>query len=143
MGREKHNMPDHPKLDRKLVEQLMFGTGRVRRFTQDSPVLPDVWLEYAKGPGERLTGEPEEPGPFPPVKLLLTPFRENYAGDIRRELRERLAAERGISGDNSGANSGEIPRVIYNQSTVAATLCFEDLVRAVLPMTAFWERLDK
>lgn len=128
---------ERPKLDRKLMEQLMFGTGRVRRFTQDSPVLPDVWLEYAKGPGgeeERLTGPPEEPGPFPPVKLLLTPFRENSAGDIRTELRERLKAER---------KTGMLPRVIYNQSTVAATLCFEDLVRAVLPMTAFWERLDK
>ncbi|MEA2344266.1 MAG: hypothetical protein QOF63_2435, partial [Thermoanaerobaculia bacterium] len=35
-----------PKLDRKLMEQLMFGAGTVRRFTQDSPVLPDVWLQY-------------------------------------------------------------------------------------------------
>src|SRR5215203_6142214 len=95
-------MEPTPKLDRALIEQLMFGTGRVRRFTLDSPVLPDVWLEYAKGPSERLTGEPEEPGPFPPVKLLLTPFRENHAGDIRSELRERLAAERGKSGDKSG-----------------------------------------
>ena len=34
-------------LERWLVEQLMFGSGRVRRFTQDTPVLPDVWLEYA------------------------------------------------------------------------------------------------
>src|ERR687890_181985 len=84
-----------PKLDRALMEQLMFGTGRVRRFTQESPVLPDVWLEYAKGPSERPTGEPEKSGPFPPVKLLLTPFRENHAGDIRRELRDRLGAEGG------------------------------------------------
>jgi hypothetical protein len=30
-----------------LLEDLTFGSGRVRRFTQDSPVLPDVWLEYA------------------------------------------------------------------------------------------------
>jgi serine protease AprX len=131
---DQQGTPPTRKLDRELMEQLMFGTGRVRRFTQDSPVLPDVWLEYAKGPSERLTGEPEEPGPFPPVKLLLTPFRENHAGDIRRELRERLEAERG---------SRDMPRVIYNQSTVAATLCFEDLVRAVLPMTAFWEHLDR
>ena len=28
-------------LPRWLVEQLMFGSGRVRRFTQDTPVLPD------------------------------------------------------------------------------------------------------
>ena len=40
------------KLDRDLMEQLLFGTGRARRFTQDSPVLPDVWLEYAKQPAD-------------------------------------------------------------------------------------------
>ena len=38
------------RLTRDLMEQLLFGTGRARRFTQDSPVLPDVWLEYAKQP---------------------------------------------------------------------------------------------
>ncbi|HWM91544.1 MAG TPA: S8 family peptidase [Thermoanaerobaculia bacterium] len=136
MASNPENRPESkPKLDRKLMEQLMFGTGRVRRFTQDSPVLPDVWLEYMKEPGERLTGKPEKPEPFPSVKLLLTPFRENYAGDIRRELRERLEKEK--------KEGKEVPRVIYNQSTVAATLCFEDLVRVVLPMTSFWERLDK
>ena len=41
-----------PRLDRDLMEQLLFGTGRARRFTQDSPVLPDVWLEYAKQPAD-------------------------------------------------------------------------------------------
>ena len=73
------------QLDRDLMEQLLFGTGRARRFTQDSPVLPDVWLEYAKQPaddagrragraGRRNRRSPVEP--FPPVKLLLTPYRE-------------------------------------------------------------------
>lgn len=104
-------------LDRGLMEQLMFGTGRVRRFTQDSPVLPDVWLEYAKD------GEP--------VKLLLTPWRDAHTGEIRRELRRRLDAERTRA------------RIVYNQSTVAATLGFEDLIRAVLPMTDWWQRLDR
>jgi hypothetical protein len=33
--------------------------------------------------------------------------------------------------------------VVYNQSTVAATLYFEDLVRTVLPMTEWWERLTR
>ncbi len=144
MGIDRESAQPRRGLERELMEQLMFGTGRVRRFTQDSPVLPDVWLEYAKGPREGLTGQPEEPGPFPPVKLLLTPYRENYAGDIRRELRERLQAERGKPEWQAfGHDPEEVPRVIYNQSTVAATLYFEDLVRAVLPMTAFWERLDK
>ena len=85
------------KIDRKLMEQLMFGTGRVRRFTQDSPVLPDVWIEYAKAAEERtsLPSLRDRPGePFPAVKLLLTPYREHSTGDVRIELRQRLARTR-------------------------------------------------
>jgi len=108
------------KLDRNLMEQLMFGTGRVRRFTQDSPILPDVWLEYAKEPTAA-------------VKLLLTPFREASAGDVRREILSRLRAETKAP--------GTLPRVAYNQTTVAATLTFADLIRVVLPMTDWWCRL--
>jgi hypothetical protein len=140
------------KLDRKLMEQLLFGTGRVRRFTQDSPILPDVWLEYAKRPEER-TGlaapvaprAPKAPrDPFPPVKLLLTPYRESSAGDVRRELHTRLAAVREAAEWQAfGHGSAPPPRVVYNQTTVAATLYFEDLIRAVLPMTDWWARLDR
>ena len=135
-----------PKLERKLIEQLMFGTGRVRRFTQDSPVLPDVWIEYAKGPGEedgRLTGPAGTDDPFPPVKLLLTPWRESFAGDIRLALRRRIASERKTPEWRALDHDPKAPaRVIYNQSTVAATLYFEDLVRAVLPMTGWWHQID-
>ena len=45
------------RLDRDLMEQLLFGTGRARRFTQDSPVLPDVWLQYAKQPEDADGGQ--------------------------------------------------------------------------------------
>ena len=38
--------PESPAITRQIVEDLMFGTGQVRRYTQDSPVLPDVWLKY-------------------------------------------------------------------------------------------------
>ncbi|HSK76371.1 MAG TPA: S8 family peptidase [Thermoanaerobaculia bacterium] len=127
--------PAPQKIDRDLVEKLLFGTGRVRRFTQDTPVLPDVWLEYAragKDEEEQLTrraASVDPADPFPPIKLLLTPFGECFAGDIAKELRGRLG------------DSVKTARVIYNQSTVAATLSFEDLVRVVLPMTGWWDRL--
>jgi hypothetical protein len=29
----------------------MFGAGPVHRFTQDPPVLPDVWLQYVNEAG--------------------------------------------------------------------------------------------
>jgi len=122
-------MPDAPKLDRKLMEQLMFGSGRVRRFTQDSPVLPDVWLQYmGEGVDDNANG--------PAVKLLLTPFRETGAGEVRRVLHQRLVADR-----EKNHRTKPLPRVIYNQTTVAATLDFEDLVRVVMPMTEWWERM--
>src|SRR3954468_11963436 len=122
-------MADAPKLDRRLMEQLMFGAGRVHRFTQDSPVLPDVWLQYMnEGAAE---GDAD-----PAVKLLLTPFRETGAGDVRRVLHQRLVADRAKRNQPK-----PLPRVIYNQTTVAATLDFEDLVRIVMPMTEWWERM--
>jgi hypothetical protein len=130
-----------PKLDRKLMEKLMFGTGRVRRFTQDSPVLPDVWIEYAQGDGD--DGQDDRQGAFPAVKLLLTPYREANAGDVRRELRQRLDRERQTPEWQAfGPPDPKRPRAVYNQSTVAAELYFEDLIRVVLPMTAWWDRLD-
>jgi len=128
------------KLDRNLMEQLMFGTGRVRRFTQDSPILPDVWLAYAKEPEDGT--DPSDP--FPAVKLLLTPFREASAGDVRRELLARLRQERETAEWKAFHHPVEpLPRVAYNLTTVAATLYFEDLIRVVLPMTDWWARLDK
>jgi hypothetical protein len=88
-------------MSRKLIEDLVFGTGRVRRFTQDSPVLPDVWLEYAVahvGQGdaddERRTKKTDDRDPHPPVRLLLTPHGETNTGVIAQKLRHRLTSER-------------------------------------------------
>jgi subtilisin family serine protease len=141
--------PPPQKLDRDLMEQLLFGTGRARRFTQDSPVLPDVWLEYAKQPaddaerpGARAAASPPSE-PFVPLKLLLTPYREVAAGDVRFVVRRRLLVERKTASWRAFGHDPALPRVVYNQSTVAATLHFEDLIRVVLPMTKWWARLTQ
>ena len=102
-----------PDAGRRLVEELMFGGGTVRRFTQDSPVLPDVWIRYFNA---RKKDEKR-------VELLLTPDRETTPGELARELRDRLKTPHGIA---------------YNASTVAVTLTFEELVREVLPLTKWW-----
>jgi len=110
-------------LDRPFVEKLMFGTGRARRFTQDSPVLPDVWLAYA-GALEQDNILRSGRGA---LELLLTPYRDAPPGVVRNELLARLPKKSA--------------RVIYNQTTIMADLHFEELVRAVLPMTKWWDRL--
>ena len=134
------------RIDRRIVERLMFGTGRVRRFTQDSPVLPDVWLEYAKSTDERrdpyALENPKEP--FAAVRVLLTPFREIPPGEVAKDLRERLQIERRSKEWMAFGHSAKTtPRICYNQTTVVATLYFEDLIRAVLPMTDWWKRVTK
>jgi len=109
-------------ISRNAMEQLMLGVGKVRRFTQDTPVLPDVWMRFAGVPVD----DDEEPPPYDePVKVLITPFRDASPGKVRNILDERKQSS---------------TRVIYNQSTVGAKLTFSDLVRVVLPMTDWWRK---
>ncbi|HEX9986457.1 MAG TPA: S8 family serine peptidase [Thermoanaerobaculia bacterium] len=122
-------MAEKREISRKAMEQLMLGAGRTRRFTQDTPVLPDVWLRYA---GVDTADEYKNSARHDePQKLLLNPYLDAPAGEVRRELAERLA-------ENKDPKSRS--RVIYNQSTVSATLTFRDLLRVVLPMTDWWWR---
>jgi serine protease AprX len=124
------------KLGRSFVEKLMFGTGRVRRFTQDSPVLPDVWLAYAGA----LEDDSVVPSRHGAVHLLLTPYNEVPPGRVRTELAEMLESTAMKARKHFGHDERSMP-VIYNQTTVSAELYFEDLVRAVLPLTAWWQKL--
>ena len=105
-----------PEAGRQLVEELMFGGGRVRRFTQDSPVLPDVWIAYFN---------PKEKDEQQRIELLLTPDRDSSPGQLAVELRRRLGSRKSHS-------------IAYNASTVAAKLAFDELVREVLPLTKWW-----
>jgi hypothetical protein len=102
------------------LEELIFGTERFRRFTQDSPVMPDVWIAYGTNPGDRLD-------------LLLTPHVEASAPELGFALRERLGARTTREG-----RPGEA-LVAYNESYVVAELDFEELVKVALPLTHWWQ----
>ena len=114
-------------LTRERVEELIFGTERYRRFTQDSPVLPDVWIEYSRDPR-------------PPLDLLLTPRRESSPAAVSRHLRERLARERSTPFWTRRHGPAPVPaRLAYNESYVVARLAFDELVRVVLPLSKWWQ----
>jgi serine protease AprX len=122
-------MNERREISRKAMEQLMLGAGRTHRFTQDTPVLPDVWMRYAgveAADAEKGASQYDDP-----QKLLLSPYRDAPTGEVRRELAARLVKRKGPKSRS---------RVIYNESTVAATLTFGDLLRVVLPMTGWWWR---
>jgi hypothetical protein len=120
--------------DRDWVEKLVFGREKVRRFTQDSPVLPDVWLAYAAAPND-------------PLPLLLTPNMQPTAsgggtttGMLRKALADALPAERARPGAwcRKGRRTPPPVGLAHNQATVLATLWFDELVRVVLPMSGWW-----
>lgn len=105
-------------LPRSVVEWLIYGKPGARRFTQDSPILPDVWIRFAEKPAE-------------PLELILTPFRDATAGAVAVALRRQL-------GEQFGKEVAVRARIGYIQSNVAAQLSFSETVRVVLPMTSWW-----
>ena len=120
-------------LTREQVDALMYGSRFNPRFTQDSPVLPDVWIKYAEEPNVAH-------------ELLLTPFQDPItgsvsAGQLSRALKACLARpEARLDGD--GKSSGRTS-VAYNQATVVARLTFDELVRVVIPLSFWWHRLGE
>jgi serine protease AprX len=118
---------------RDQIEELFYGKPELqRRFTQDFPILPDVWIEYGKAPDTR-------------VEVLLTPHNESDAPRMARALRARLESDRKMAEKGRGrktAGAGkERPRVLFNESVVLASLSFRELLRDAVPLTNWWQRI--
>lgn len=114
-------------LARESIEKLILKTGDRRRFTQDSPVLPEVWIQFGLGP---LT----------PQDLLLTPHRKSSAGRLSVLIRERAEADRLTRAERLGIRGKPEPlQIAYTQSYVAARLYFDELMRVLLPLTNWWD----
>lgn len=115
--------------DRDWVIPMIYGEVTTNRFTQDTPVLPDVWVQYVLNRGG-------------PVDLILTPCQDattgfTSAGQLCRAIVERAKV---IDPDRKSADFVKETKLAYNQSTVVASLKFLDLVRIVLPMSIWWFR---
>ena len=103
------------RLELKQLAPWVFGQGQLRRYTQDSPVMPDVWMAYGDADREAR------------IDLLLEPHREAGAAALALALQlNKLTAARPDM------------QLAYNQSHVAAELTFEELVRGALPMSRWW-----
>ena len=99
-------------MDRNYLEGLILRNQM--RFTQDSPILPDVWLAYGLDPKQ-------------PHELLLTPHIEARTARVTVLLRKAL-----VGADTPPAIAG----IHFN---ICGTIHFEDLIRHVLPMTSWWQ----
>ena len=97
-----------------VVNRILYGNGDRQRFTQDTPILPDVWQRYAARPGERQD-------------LLITPLESTSAVALLRNL---LAAE--------GADKPALrrsARFAPLQTFLAAQLTFDEVIHYLLPRT--------
>ena len=89
-----------------------------QRFTQDTPVSPDVWLLYATTP------------PDTKHEILFAPNRKCSLDQLVKSL--RIGLELAVGKD--------APPVIYNQSHAMARLTLKQLLRATMPLSVWWVR---
>lgn len=129
------------RVERDWLRRLVFQFDDARRFTQDSPILPEVWLkggiEFCRSPDRR-------------VDLLLAPHKRQTASVLAREVLERLTISTSEKDANDlPARGSQPPRrvlgrrtwsVSVNQTTVAVSLTLTELVCCVLPLTEWWLR---
>ncbi len=100
------------------------------RYTQNSPILPDVWMECALNLGK-------------PHELLLTPHADSTAFELAQQLRLRLRELRTSPDsrplyvpDRERRKRG--PQIAHNETSVVATLYFYEIVQVALPLTEWW-----
>ena len=74
------------EIPRELIEYILLGSGDSRRRIQDSPILIDVWFEYAKKPNA-------------PVDLLITSHQESTSTELAAEIYRGIARPDGAEHD--------------------------------------------
>ncbi|HEX5713096.1 MAG TPA: S8 family peptidase [Solirubrobacterales bacterium] len=99
------------------LEDWIFGLPGEQRFTQDSPVLPEVWRSYAEHPGKRQD-------------LLLTPHKDSSAAKLRTA----------ISNLAEGRAANEKTKLGYNEGYVVVSLDLHEMVRELIPLSPWWQR---
>ena len=108
-------------IPRSLVEYVLLGPAGDRRQLQDSPILGDVGIAFAK--------EPEKP-----QELLITPHMAQTAGHVAITLDEFIEEDR-----RGHTRSKDLAHIAYLQGIIAARLYFEEVLRVVVPMTEWWK----
>jgi serine protease AprX len=99
---------------REIVEEHIFGGVGERRFTQDSPIMPDVWIAFASGTDRQ--------------DLLFSPHRDFTPARLADAIRSRLDERSMWAAD-----------IAYNATTVVAKLTFDELITMVLPLSGWWQ----
>ncbi|QDL94588.1 hypothetical protein FDP22_22195 (plasmid) [Paroceanicella profunda] len=112
-----------------LLHDLIFERPGGLRFTQDSPVLSDVWLAYALAPRSRQ-------------KLILTLSHDRGAGQAAAQLGAMLGRLRAREADRFPDGTPPVARgrtrISHIPGQISAELHFDELMRLALPLTPWW-----
>jgi hypothetical protein len=108
------------QIKRAWLEELIFSGEAPRRFTQDSPVLPDVWLAYAEADKDCTKD------------LLITPYRDVPPERIVKSIRDWIRLD-----DQGGEGAYDIA---HNEAVVAVRLTFAQLIKVTLALSPWWRQ---
>lgn len=110
-----------------VVEYFMLGRTRgdaIERYTQDGGIVTDVWLAFA---ADRRR----------PQRVLVAPCPGVSTVEVAAALHAGIADYRASSkADGERVKPGISPL----ENFIALTIYFDELLRVVLPMTAWWRR---
>ncbi len=107
-----------PELDRDAFLELALTFGVERRFTQDTPIMAEVWTKYACETG----GDGRE-------DLIITAHNRSSSFEV-------ASAIAGSLGTDGAVRAAKIAAL---RNDIAASLTFEQLILHVLPLTAWWQ----
>jgi len=112
----------HVTVGKEFLNEILFGSPGGRRFTQDTPVLPDVWAAFAQNPAASVSG-------------LIVPRKSHQAHLVANELYKRMMEYRIQVGQEN-----RDPSDISDMPGLISLRCyFDDVVNVVLPLTRWWE----
>jgi serine protease AprX len=114
------------QLSQDRVNALIFATFGDQRYTQDSPIMPEVWVSYAGAPRRSLD-------------VLLTPQSGDSPSQLASRVAKRLATFNGKSEDDIRAEH----EIAYSRSSLVVKVTFRELACVIVPMTKWWSTLDK
>jgi len=114
---------------RARVDSIIFNE-TLRRFTQDSPVLTDVWQEYMTLALDRRGHER--------VDLLLEPHRRSSPEALCEALKGRLTTPSERKRRQTAPRPSEGVGLSFNDSHVVVRLSLGELIRTALPLTGWW-----
>ncbi len=107
----------------RFLEDCLFRSMGSERYTQNSPIMPGVWMQYRNAGSEN-------------VELLFTAHRDSNPGELARIIRQRLQTFRTRNGEKKPST----PVIAYNETSVVAEMSFDEMILVALPLSKWWAK---